>query len=99
MSQREHLGCTEEAIKRLCNVARTTGLDLQNELVEAARNLAMLLRNRAACGLVTEFFNAVRETYPETRESLRRIIADILYREKKYWNKLSTEDLETLEGL
>jgi DNA polymerase III delta prime subunit len=95
----EHLKCFTEALGRLQTIAMSRPLHVQDDLIAGARNLGMLLRNKALRTFVINFFDAVRETYPDARESLRRVIADILYREKKYWKQLSSDDLQALEEL
>lgn len=95
----EHLQCFTEAFRRLQRIATAGALELENDLIVSARNFAMLLRQERVRPLVIDFFNALRERYPNTRESLRRVIADVLYREKKYWKQLSQENLQALEEL
>ena len=56
-------------------------------------------RKSALGGLIADFLDNVRRTYPETREPIRRIIADVIDRERKYWKQLSVADLESLETL
>lgn len=95
----EHLACAEEAIGRLSSIARTGVPDLQDALVEAARDLSMLLRDAPVRALVANFFEAVRDAYPDTREALRRAIADVAHREQKYWKELPLEDVGEIEVL
>ena len=59
----------------------------------------MMLRESPLRALVAGFYNAVREAYPETREPLRREIADIIHSERAYWRKLSAEELREIETL
>lgn len=96
---REHFDCVETAITRLSNIAKRGIADIQPDLVAAAKGLSMMLRESAVRELVASFFDAVREAYPEAREPLRRTIADIIHRERKYWKDLSAEELEELERL
>jgi hypothetical protein len=95
----EMLACVEEALGRLTKIARNSAEELRTELLTAARELSMLLREDAVRGSVAGFFEAVRETHPVTREPLRRVIADIVYRERKYWKELSPKELATLEAV
>ena len=50
-------------------------------------------------GVVADFFEDLRKAYPASREPLRRTIADIIRREKKYWKELSATEMEELERL
>ena len=43
---------------------------------------------RAVAGL----FETVRSAYPEAREPLRQAIAEVMYRERKYWKELPKEE-------
>ena len=95
----EHFGCVEMAITRLIDIAERGVANIQDDLVEAANDLSMMLRESPVRGLVARFFNAVREAYPEARESLRRIIADIIHKEKRSWKELSAGELEEIETL
>ena len=95
----EHLECVVQALARLRNIATGAPPDLQADFVTAAENLASLLRAPAVRGHVTEFFDAIRDAYPMAREALRRIIADILYREKMYWKELPAEDVAVIEEM
>ncbi len=96
---REHLECVETAIIRLSDIAKRGMADIQAELIAAAKNLSMMLLDKAVRGRVATFFDAVRGAYPEAREPLRRTIAEIIHGERKYWKNLSTEELEELERL
>lgn len=98
-TEREHFECVETAIIKLSDIAKR-GMDgIQSDLVAAAKGFSMMLRNSAMRGLVASFFDAVRGAYPEAREPLRRIIAGIIHRERKYWQDISAEELEELEML
>lgn len=96
---REHFECVEAAVNRLKDIARRGIADTQADLVAAAHDLAMMLREAPVRGLVSSFFDAVREAYPEAREPLRREIAGIISNERKHWKDLSEEELEELETL
>lgn len=95
----EYLECLKAAIERLSKIARLGIPEIQADLVVAAQHLSMMLEKPTARGLVASFFNEVRDSYPEARELLRRSIADIVYRDKKYWKNLSVEDLNEIEAL
>jgi hypothetical protein len=96
---REHFECVENAVIRLSDIAKRGMADIQADLVAAAKDLSMMLRESPVRGLVASFFHAVREAYPEAREPLRRAIADIIHSERKYGKDLSTEELGELETL
>lgn len=98
-TEREHLECVETAITRLSDIAKRGIADIQANLVAAAKDLSMMLRKSPVRELVASFFDAVRGAYPEAREPLRRAIAGIIHRERKYWKDLSAEELGELETL
>ncbi len=56
----------------------------------------MTLRDASVRNLTAEFFDAVRDGYPDSRESLRRTINRIISYEKKYWKSLSKQELNEL---
>ncbi len=89
----------QAAISRLSDITKRGMADIRADLVAAAKKLSMTLRISAVRELVASFFDAVREAYPEAREPLRKTIADIIRRERKYWKDLSAEELEELERL
>lgn len=99
LTAKENLECVETAITRLSNIVKIGIATLQPDLVAAAKNLSMMLREKVVRGLVATFFDAVREAYPEAREPLRRTIAEIIHGERMYWKTLSTEELGELEKL
>jgi hypothetical protein len=95
----EVLACFEEALGRLTKIAGNGVEDLQVDLVSAARELSMLLREDEVRDRLAGFYDAIREAHPATREPLRRVIADILYRERKYWNSLSPGALAKIDAI
>lgn len=98
-TEKEDIECVEAAITRLSDIAKHGMVGIQADLVAAANDLSMMLRESPVRGLVASLFNAVRGAYPEAREPLRRTIADIIHREGKYWKDLSAEELVELETL
>ena len=98
-SGREHFDCVKEAIIRLNNIARKKLANFQEDLLPTAENLSTLLRQASVRNLVVSFFDALREEYHEAREPLRKIIADVIYREKDYWKEMPSEELGELEEL
>ncbi len=96
---KDHLDCIRGAIQRLQTIARLGHPEIQNDLVEAANNISMLLRNASVREAVSELFFAIHATYPQSREVLRRIIDRIISQEKKYWKEIPPEDLREIEAL
>lgn len=96
---REYLECIELAFARLTTIAKAGAPDLEVDLVKVASDIAMLLREGPARRFVAEFFDSVRASYPNTRETLRQSVFDILHREKKYWKQLSAEELTEIESI
>lgn len=95
----EHVECLRAAVTRLKSIANAANPDLESDLVVAAKELSMLLRPTSVRPIVAEVFDAIRLAYPNAREPLRRAVAEILNRERKYWNELSAEDVAGLESL
>ncbi len=95
----EHFDCILAAVGRLVALARRATPEIQEAFVVAARELAILLRDSPVRQGVEEFFNAVREAYPESREAFRRAIADIVHNERSFWKELPAEELAELEAL
>jgi hypothetical protein len=95
----EVIACVEQALARLTAMAKVASPEILGELVTAAQELSMLLRESAVRGVVVGFLEALRDAHPSTREPLRRVIADILFRERKYWNDLSPEELAAIEAV
>ena len=95
----ELAACQKTAISMLIGIANTAEPELQTELVSAAQDLSMMLRHDGLRDSVSEFMLAVRGRFPDTREALRRIIASIVVRERKYWKELSPEQLGLLDKI
>jgi hypothetical protein len=94
----EAQSCIEAAVSRLIALARQGAAATKDSLVHAARQLAMLLLQTPVRDIVTGFLNAVREAYPDSREILRQAIADVINRERKYWKRVSAEELRQLDA-
>jgi DNA polymerase III delta prime subunit len=99
ITPREYFECVETAITMLSDIAECGMTDIQEDLIAAAKSLSMLLREPTLSGFVESFFDTVRNAYPEAREPLRKAIANIVHRERKYWKELSAQNLEELETL
>lgn len=98
-SAEEHLECTVAAITRLSDLAQRGLPDVEPDIVNAATKLSVMLREPVVRGLVADFFETIRGAYPSTREPLRRSIAEIIRKEKRYWKELTAEELRELETL
>ena len=96
-SLREHFECILLAIEQLRQIAASGNLELQDELMESAKTLGFLLNEAPLRKTVGEFFKTIRHAYPTTRESLRRIIAKVIYDDKKYFKKLTPEEHKEIE--
>jgi len=95
----EHFECVKTSIERLSAIAKCGIVDIQSDLIAAAQDLSMLLRDSSLRNFVASYFDILEVTYPNTREYLRKIIADILYNERKFWKELSATDLDELVKL
>jgi hypothetical protein len=96
---REHFECVKTAIEKLSAIAKRGIVDIQSDLIIAAQDLSLMLRDSSLRDLVASFFEVVLVTYPNARETLRKIIADIIYHEREYWKELSAQEIEELEKL
>ncbi|MBN1458535.1 MAG: ATP-binding protein [Armatimonadetes bacterium] len=96
---REHLECVLAALERLSKLASRGIAELEDDFITAANGLAMMLRDAPVRSAVAALFEAIRIQYPEAREPLRRAIADVVYRERKYWKKLPEKELTELDAL
>jgi hypothetical protein len=95
----EHGACVKQALERLTRIAALGVAEVQDELVAAAVELAMLLRAHPVRKVVVEFYRQVQQSYPATREQLRRIVDNTLQREKRYWKELSATEIAELEAI
>lgn len=98
-SKEEEVACLQAATKRLIDVAQRQMPEMAGPLLKAAEALSLKLYIPEERMLVAGFFQAMRTAYPASREPLRRIIADIIHREKFYWQELSAAELHELEVL
>ena len=92
----EHLQCIAAAVDRLRTIAAERDPAQQGTLLAAAKALSQLLRDPDAVTSVTKFFVGLCEAYPELREPLRKLVADVIRRDKE---RLSLEQRQTLEQL
>jgi hypothetical protein len=98
-SGEEAITSVEQALQRLSVIAQKGEPEVLRDLLKTADELSMLLRDDAVRAFVVAFYETVREKFPEAREPLRRVIAEILKRERKYWKQLSPEELAELDAL
>lgn len=96
---REHFECVLAALKRLVTLTSRGDANLEGDFVSAAQSLAMMLRDGSVRDSVAMLFEAIRTVYPEAREPLRRAVADVVYRERKYWKQLTKEEVAALDAL
>lgn len=95
----ELIACAELAVQRLCQIAQIGNPELREELRTAADEVSLWLLNAQVKPLLAQFFKAVLQAYPDERESMRRSIASVIRRERKYWKNLSEQDLKSLAKL
>jgi hypothetical protein len=98
-TSQEYFDCLETAMQRLTKIAKGGAAGIEDELVDAAKDLANMLRDGSLRPLIAEFLDAVRENHLPAREPLRRAIAEVIAYERRYWKTLSAEELETLEQI
>lgn len=98
-SRDEYYACVEAACARVRRLAQSSLAPLRDDFVNVAIGLAMMLRDNVARDDVAKTFRAVFHSYPDTREPLRRAIADVSDRERNYWKVLSSDDLGALDAL
>jgi hypothetical protein len=95
----EHFQCITASVERLLTLTKQAKPEQKEDLVAATKEFAIMLRDTPVRPLVIGLFEAVRAAYPDTREKLRRAIADIINRERKYWKELPPEELTELDDL
>jgi len=95
----EYRQCIEGAIRRLIAIAGKGVLEVKDELIGVAGAFSMMLRQSEARALVVDLFDAIRVSYPDAREPLRRLIHRIVDNEANYWKQLAAADVAELEAL
>ena len=95
----EHLRCIHAAFDRLTEYVKRADPLLIGDFINAAKESAMMLRRDSTRHLVGQFFEVVRDVYPDAREPLRRAISEVVIRERKYWKELAPEVLRELDSL
>lgn len=94
----EYFECIRLACERLERIARAKP-QLADTLVEAAANMTMLLRQSAVRDYVASFYRTLKTSIPETRERLRREVAQVLQNERTHWHELTEAELAPLDTL
>lgn len=79
------------AIERLIVIAEKGSLELMCDLVEAVKNFSWLLRENWSREITSNLLLAIRTSYPETRETLRKLIFQEI-ENKKHFEKGATEN-------
>lgn len=92
----EFFECMRAAIFKLSALTRDKNQEIKNDIISSATELAVLFRISSVRRSVEELFCVVKEVYPESREQLRKAVADIIYNERKYLKELSGYDLEEI---
>jgi hypothetical protein len=59
----------------------------------------MFLRESPVRAAVADLFRQIQNSYPDAREPLRTIVAEIIQNEKKYWQELQSDELAEIEAL
>ena len=95
----EQLEAMGGALARLASVAHAAKTDVQSELIAAVQKVSMLLLDSALRLSVVDLIGAVRKAYPESREQLRRLVAQIIQDDKEHWKQLPPAELAELEDL
>lgn len=98
-TDQDELAAVILALRRLREIAQAATPDLQAELLEAARNTVMGMRQEATRVAVTEFILAIRGSLPSTREALRYLVAELVEHEIHDWHELAPHELSELRAL
>ena len=98
-SQGELFDCIRAAVVRLSAIAAARIPELESNFVRAAEGLTSQLTSPAMHEVVSGFFASVRRAYPNTREALRRRIAQIISIDRRRGNGMSQEQIARLEQL
>ena len=98
-NEAEIIQCVQAALDRLTMLSKRAEPGIQQDFIAAANEFSMWLRDASVRPGVARFFEAVRTAYPDAREPLRRMIADLVHREREYWKEVAQEDLAELDAL
>ena len=79
-SSKEYLECVTAAVSRLQTIAAERDPELRPDLLAAAQAMSWLLPYQDVGARVARFLVALHQAYPETREPLRKQVADVIRR-------------------
>jgi hypothetical protein len=91
--------CIEIAINKLIAIAMLGNSGFQSDLFETAKSISRLFHKPTVLQFVINYFITVFQSYPEERESLRKIVANAILYEKGIRKALSASHLQQLEEL
>ena len=97
-TQDDYKKCILAAINILSYLAERGFNENKECLVGAANNIAWMIRKSLVQEEVKNYFKLLRCIYPEQRETLRRLIYNLIYFEKNHWKELIPEELKDLES-
>ena len=95
----ENMAAIQTAVSKLQEIAAHANPELEGSLIEAASTLLMMLRYSALSDCVASLFTTLRESYPKSREALRRCLASLLDEDRRFRNELTSELFATIEAL
>jgi len=97
----ESLECALAAFRRLERAAALSvpGQALDQALIDAAKQLAILLREEPVREVIAAFFRTVAAKHPSIREHLRREIHGIAQRSQQFWKDRDDVDIVWIESL
>ena len=93
----DKLDCTLMAVQRLTRIAVEGRQELKDDLLNAAKALVWMIKERPVRGEVIGFLNSIRQAYPETREPLRALVAGVLAFERHDIDRKTNPELEEVE--
>ena len=95
----ENVEAIQAAVSRLQKIAVPANPELEDSLIEAVRMLSIMLRYSALSDCVASLFTTLRESYPGSREVLRRRLARLIDKNREFRNELTPELLADIEAL
>jgi hypothetical protein len=96
-SGQDHHACVRAALERL---ERAAALPVPEQaLIDAAKQLAMLLRHSSTRQAIAAFLRAAAAHHPAIREHVRREVHDIAQHSRRLWKDLEEPEVEWIEAL
>ena len=95
----ENMAAIQAAVSKLQEIAAHANPELEDSLIKAASKFSMMLRYSASFDSVARLFAALRESYPGSREALRRRLARLIDKNRGFRNGLTPELLADIEAL